>query len=251
MNQVNKKLYIITTRVLNKHGFLNDQFFEKRELSLDTPIIQFLINGFEEALVSWIYALSEDGNSNCLQEVLKLLDDSDLSVLNDPHLLLDLITKEHVRDILKQFSQEFTEFERDNLISPTNECDCFSYFEKEYDDIRVIALPHLPIGRSSCSEDNRCWTNALIETFAQKGEEIRMVLHEKDIYGYQDLGMGLQDKECVNNIVGRDDVELFLFQHNGGSIDKTINIADYEKGINELERIFNEWIADREDNNML
>ena len=201
--------------------------------------------------MSWIYALSEDGNSNCLKQFLELLDNSDLSVLSDQYHLLDLITKDHVKDILNQFSHEFSEFERDNLISPANDCDSFSYLEKEYDDIRVIALPHLPIGRSSCSEDNRRWTNALIETFAQEGEEIRLILHEKDIYGYQDLEMGLQDKECVHNIVGRDDVELFLFQHNGGSIDKSINIADYKVGINELERIFSKWISDREDNNML
>lgn len=251
MKQVNKRLYIITTRVLNKYGFLNDKNFKKKELSLDTPIIQFLVNGFEEALVSWIYALSESENSNCLKQVLELLDNSDLSALNDPYRLLNLITKDHVKDILKQFHQEFTEFERKNLISPANGCDCFSYFEKEYNDIRVIALPHLPIGRSSCSEDNKCWTNALIKTFAQEGEEIRLILHEKDIYGYQDLEMGLQDKEHVYNIIGRDDVELFLFQHNGGSIDKSINIADYKVGINELERIFDKWISDREDNNML
>lgn len=251
MNPANKRLYIITTRSLNKSGFLKDSICEKKNVNADSPVMQFLIGDINEALVSWIFALSENQDNEHLPQVLERLGINDLSQIGDPYYLMSFITEDKKNVILHQFGHNFTEFERSNLESPVTDFCSASYLERESDNVRIIALPHLPPGRNSCFEDNRCWTNALIDTFAKDGEDIRLVLHDKDIYGYNDYAMGLQEKERVLKIVGRDDVELFLFQHNGGSIDRCISIADYQGGINELERVFNKWISDRESNSIL
>lgn len=251
MSPANKRLYIITTRSINKNGFLNDSICEKKDVSDDSPVMQFLVDDINMALVSWIYALLGNQDCDTLPQVLELLNINDLSLLEDPYYLISYLTEDKKNVILHQFGHNFTEFERSTFESPVSDFCSASYLEKVLDEVRVIALPHLPPGRNSSSEDNRRWTNALIDTFAQDGEEIRMVLHDKDIFGYNDYAMGLQNKEIVCQNVGRDDVELFLFQHNGSSIDRSISITDYQDGINELERVFNEWISDRESNSIL
>lgn len=251
MKQVNKRLYIITTRSINKNGFLNENDCEKKTVNADSPVMQFLIGDIDEALVSWIYALLEKQDSDTLPQVLNLLGINDLSLFEDQYYLMDIMNEDYKRDILHKFSIMFTEYERSNLKSPVEDFCSSSYLEIVSGDVRIVALPHLAPERNTSIEDNRCWTNALINTFAEEGEEIRLILHDKDIYGYENMEMGLQDDDNTRAICGRDDVYLFLFKHNEKEIDKSLSIANYQDGINEIERIFYEEETEQALNRMM
>ena len=170
MSPVNKRLYIITTRSINKNGFLNDSVCEKKEVSVDSPVMQFLIDDIDMALVSWITALKEKQDNDTLQQIMEMLNINDLSLLDYPDSLIDFITEDNRKNILHKFSSLFTEFERSFLNSPVEKFNSTSYLEKDFDGGRIIALPHLIVGRNCCMEDNRKWIDSLIKSFANENE---------------------------------------------------------------------------------
>lgn len=246
MSQVNKKLYIITTRSLNKEGFLNESICNKKqEVSDDSPVMQYLIGDIDEALVSWIFALSENKDNKYLSQVLELLGINDLSQIEDPNYLMSVLTEDKKSVILHQFGNDFTKFERSNQQSPVENFNSTSYLEKDFDGGRVIALPHLAEGRNCCIEDNKKWIEALIKTFANENEEVRLILHDKDLYGYSNVSFSLLKKDRVKALSPYQDINIFVFQHGENDMAQCLEIKDFLEGIDRLENIFNKKIAER------
>lgn len=249
MKQVNKKLYIITTRLLNRGGFLNDQECIKKEACLDSPLMNYFFNDDDEVLVSWLYALSGDSNNEKTNSIRELLGLKDVSQLGETDFIFNLITEksEKKEALLSIYGKDLMEFLRDNIETPVDGINCATYYEIELDDLRIIALPHLVPGKNKCQEDNKRWINALIDTFARIDENVRLVLHNKDVYGYSDESMGyqLQTKESTMAISGRDDIEIYLFRHDDGPIARCLSISHSQEGIQMLERVFHEGMLDR------
>lgn len=245
MSPANKILYIITTRSINKKGFLNDNVFKKKEICADSAVMQFLIDNIYEALVSWIYSMLEKQDCDALPQVLELLGINDLSQLEDQYYLMDILTEDLIRNILHKFSKIFTEFEMSNLQSPVYGFPSSSYLEKEFDGGRIIALPHLAEGRNCCMEDNQKWINALIKTFANENEEVRLIMHDKDLYGYSGVTFSLLKKDRARSLYPDGNIDIIVFQHGENDMASCLEIKDFGEGINMLGTIFSKNIAKR------
>lgn len=247
MNQANKRLYIITTRLLNKQGFLNESICgNKKDVSNDSPVMQFLVDDIDMAIVSWIAALKEEQDNDTLPQVLELLDINDLSLSEDINYLMNNLTKNKKQTILQNFHLNFYEFERRNFATPVENFCSASYLEKEFDGGRVIALPHLVEGRNRSMEDNQKWIDSLIKTFANENEEVRLILHDKDLYGYSNISFSFLKKDRAKSLYPDRDIDIIVFQHGDNDMADCLEIKDFEEGVIKLETIFSEKKAKRD-----
>lgn len=257
MNQMTKKLFIITTRILNSkdEGFLNDKNCKHLEWGAYSPMFDFYMS--EEDIVTWVYSVYTDMEDLYSLELKKELREF-INISSDPFENIEEFV-EGVRDlvvekkeeIVQKYREELYTFVSDQLTQTTERVKQTSYFAITCDDKEVIALPHLASSTNQSNEDNKKWINTLIDSFVHEAKEVFLVLHDKDLYGYSGITFKLLKPSDVEKLCNRENVRILVFQHGGNPLSTCLCMNNPNEAIAELEKIFEEGMRIQENSEMV
>ena len=241
-----KKLFIITTRILNSKdgGFLNSNNCKHAEWDASSPMLDFYMSDAD--VVTWIYSVftdMEDLFSKELKNELRMRMNISSDPLENIEEFMEEVNnfvQEQREEIIPKFRKDLYVFVRDQLHQTVENVKQTCYFAIACDDKEVIALPHLASATNQSAADNKKWINTLIDSFADKSEEVFLVLHDKDLYGYSGITFKLLKQNVVEKFCNRTNVNILVFQHGGNQLSECLCMNDPTEAIVKLEKIFEE-----------
>lgn len=257
MNQMTKKLFIITTRILNSKdgGFLNDKNCKHSEWDAYSPMLDFYMS--EEDMVAWVYSVYTDLEDLYSEELKKELREF-INISSDPLENMEEFLEgvndfiqEKKEEIMRKYREELYAFVRDQLTQTIEGVKQTSYFAVACDDKKVIALPHLANTKNQSNDDNKKWINTLIDSFAEEDEEVFLVLHDKDLYGYLGITFKLLKSSVIEKLCNRKNVRILVFQHGGNPLSMCLCMNNPTEAIVKLEKIFEEGMRIQENSEMV
>lgn len=252
MNQMTKKLFIITTRILNSKdgGFLNDKNCELAEWDAYSPMIDFYM--CDEDIVSWVFSVYTDMKDLYSQELKNELREF-INISSDPlgnneeflKKVSDLVIEEK-EGIVQKYREEFYTYFKEQLMSTVKGVKQTSYFTIVCDDKKIIALPYLADDKNQSRADNKKWINTLIDSFSDEDEEVFLILHDKDLFGYSGITFKQLKPSAVVKYCDRNNVSIFVFQHGGNKISTCLNLNNPAEAIAKIEEICEEEMREQE-----
>lgn len=242
------KKYIITTRTINSKegGFLNSTNCVLAEWDAQSPMLDFYVDDAE--IADWIYSIyvdTEDMYSQELKSEIRKQMNFTYDPLDDLEGFMEELCEkatEKKEQILHRYREELYAFIRKQLAQTVEGVKQTSYFTIRCDNKIIIALPHLAEMTNKSHADNKKWIDALINSFASANDEIYLILHDKDLYGYSGITYKLLKPDSVERLCGRNDVRILVFQHSGNKLNKCLCMNDPKEAISKIETLIQEGI---------
>lgn len=229
---MNSPTFIISTRAMRDKKFLSSIPWQVKKLDYNSPIIDFFLRdqkgSYNTTITSFFIDYCDEESSALFSpEISKLIYDKTtppdgLSLVdgnqNRIKEWLDCVLNES-QDPLAFLGQElhklWTETILDQLFCPGRiPRDVFLYYEEG--EVKVIAVQHLS-NDPELSQSKR-WVEALLNSFSGPNDDVCLILHDRDLYGYIDKDDLLLSLEAVQEFTNRPQTSIIVFQHSGSEV---------------------------------
>ena len=224
------KIFIISTRLmLSPHCFLQVPPCRREAVGLDTPFVNYLLG--DSGMPGFLMDVYEDDGDRFPDPLRKKV----RSIVPDGHLFDDM-------DILNRWLREeggaalvdeaFHDFWRTYglgellpVVKGLSWNDCLRI---DGESCTVIAVQHLPSGPGTVRthKDSVAWVQALLDTFAPAGQDVCLVLHDRDLSGFEDIPYYLLSSHEVCAYTQRPNVRIIVFTHSENPVTRCLSERD-------------------------
>lgn len=200
------KVYIISTRSMkDSQGIWLLKDWSIKIIRHDSPFVQHLL---------------KDCDGSCVSSLTDYLTDKNGWDYEKAYLwVLDQLKEKSPREFLEDNGESYTEWvdytlnKRDKSVSSLPWDHCY-YLEK--DNMRVIVVQHLPFHPTM--QESKGWVSSLLDTFSSKDEEVCLILHAKDLEGFEHKVSYLLSESEMKRFTQRENTSIIVFEHNGSKV---------------------------------
>ena len=102
------------------------------------------------------------------------------------------------------------------------------YLRIEGKDASAVAVQHLYVGPETVRiyEDSAAWVQALLDTFAPEGQDVCMVLHDRDLDGYENRPYYLLSGSETSRYTARQNVQIIVFTHSDNPVTRCLSVNE-------------------------
>lgn len=215
------KVFIISTRsMLAPHCFLQVPPCSYETISLDSPFVNFLMG--EAGMPGFLMDVHDDEDGTFpdeLKEHVRGIVPEGL--FDNPDELKRWLKDDGGADIIdSSFHDVWRTYELGELLPVVKGLSWNTCLRFNGDGISVAAVQHLPVGPGSVRKhkDSTGWVDALLNTFASPGQEVCMILHDRDLDGYENRPYYLLSHTEVKEYTLRDHVQIIVFTHSDNPV---------------------------------
>lgn len=91
----------------------------------------------------------------------------------------------------------------------------------------AYAVQHLYAGPETVRkhEDSAAWVQALLDTFAPEGQDVCMILHDRDLDGYENRPYYLLSRSETRVYTQRQNVQIIVFTHSDNPVTRCLSVS--------------------------